>query len=261
MNFHVYSKSDAPKIILIHGTLTPWQMWEEQIKFLRQKYHLTVVALDAHEEDKRSEFISIEQQAAGIEKYCLENYGGEVYAVCGVSMGGAIASIMWRNGVVKIHNLVMDSAPIMPMGGIAAKIMTGNYLSIIRKSKKRDPKTLENFKKHFLPEKYLDSFLKIADNMSEASVRNMISSVCKCELCLGIPHGETRILYLHGTKGTEWFQMRCGAYLKNNYPEARVICFRKTGHCEAAIYKPQKWLEVVDAFLKSGKSNTEQTNE
>ncbi len=250
MNFHVYSKSDAPKIILIHGTLTPWQMWDEQIKHLRNKYHVTVVALDAHEEDNVSEFLSIEQQAAGIEKYCLENYGGEVFAVCGVSMGGSIASIMWRNGIVKIHNLVMDSAPIMPMGKIAAKIMTGNYLSIIRKSKKRHKKTLENFKKHFLPERHLDSFLKIADNMSETSIRNMISSVCKCELCKGIPHGETKILYIHGTKGTEMFQMKCSTHLKKNYPEARIICFRKTGHCEAAIYKPLKWLEVVERFLQ-----------
>ncbi len=250
MNFHVYSKSGAPKIILIHGTLTPWQMWEEQIKHLRNKYHVTVVALDAHEEDTASEFISIELEARQIEKYCLENYGGEVFAVCGVSMGGAIASIMWRNGIVKIHNLVMDSAPIMPMGKIAAKVMTNNYLSIIRKSKKRDPKTLENFKKHFLPEKYLEPFLKIADNMSETSVRNMIYSVCGCELCKGIPHNETRILYIHGTKGTEIFQMKCSTHLKKNYPEAKVICFRKTGHCEAAIYKPLKWLEVVEKFLQ-----------
>lgn len=256
MNFHVYSKSDAPKIILIHGTLTPWQMWEEQLKHMRNKYHVTVVALDAHEEDKASEFMSIEHEAQQIERYCLENYGGEVFAVCGVSLGGAIASIMWRNGVVKIHNLVMDSAPIMPMGKIAAKIMTNNYLSIIRKSKKRDPKTLGNFKKHFLPEKHLEPFLKIADNMSEASVKNMINSVCGCELCKGIPHGETRILYIHGTKGTEAFQMKCGAHLKKNYPEAKIICFRKTGHCEAAIYKPLKWLEVVEKFLQ-GDGNDE----
>ena len=253
MNFHVFSKSGAPKIILIHGTLTPWQIWEEHVKHLRNKYHVTVVSLDAHEEDNISDFISIEQQAAGIEKYCKENYGGEVFAVCGISMGGAIASILWRNGIIKIHNLVMDSAPIVPMGKLPAKIMTSNYLSIIRKSKKRDPKTLRSFSKNFLPEKYLDIFLKIADNMSESSIRNMIDSVCKCELCKGIPHGNTKILYMHGNKGTELFQMKCGAHLKKNYPEANVICFRKMGHCEAMIYKPLIWLEVVEKFLQEKK--------
>lgn len=255
MNFHVYSKSDAPKIVLIHGTLTPWQVWEEQVKHFRNKYHVTVVALDAHEEDNKSEFLSIEQQAAGIEKYCLENYDGEVFAVCGISMGGAIAAVMWRNGIVKIHNLIMDSAPIIPMGKIPAKIMTNNYINIIRKSKKRDKKTLESFKKNFLPEKYLEPFLKIADNMTESSIRNMISSVCKSELCKGIPREETRILYMHGTRGTELFQMRCAALLKKNYPESRVIGFRKMGHCEAAIYKPQIWLKVVGDFLEEKKND------
>jgi len=255
MNFHVYSKSDAPKIILIHGTLTPWQVWDEQIKYFRNKYHVTVVVLDAHEEDKQSEFISIEQQASAIEKYCLENYNGEVFAVCGISMGGAIAAILWRNGIIKIHNLVMDSAPIIPMGSVPAKIMTKNYISIIRKSKKRDTKTLNNFKKNFLPEKYLDSFLKIADNMTETSIRNMISSVCKSELCKGLPREETRILYMHGTRGTELFQMRCAALLKKCYPKTQVIGFRKMGHCEAAIYKPKIWLEVVNNFLEDKKND------
>lgn len=255
MNFHVYSKSDTPKILLIHGVLTPWQVWEEQIKHFRHKYHVTVVALDAHEEDNQSEFLSIEQQASQIEKYCLENYSGEIFAVCGISMGGAIASVLWRNGVVKIKNLIMDSAPLIPMGKIAAKIMTNNYISIIRKSKKREPKTLKNFSKYFLPEKYLDTFLKIADNMSETSIKNMIYSVSTNELCKGIPHGETKILYMHGTRGTELFQMRCAALLKKNYPETRVICFRKTSHCEAAIFKPQKWLEVVERFLEEKKND------
>lgn len=255
MNFHVFSKSDAPRIILIHGTLTPWQIWEEQVKHLRKKYHVTVVALDAHEEDKASEFISIEQQAAQIEKYIKDNYGGEVFAVCGLSMGGAIANIMWRNGAVKIRNLVMDGAPLLPMGELAAKIMTRNYLSIIKKSKKRDPKTLKSFKKNFLPEKYLEPFLKIADNMSESSIKNMLASVCRSELCTGIPHGTARILYIHGTRGTEVFQMKCGAFLKKNYPEARIICFRKMSHCRAAIYKPLKWLEVVEKFLQEEESD------
>ncbi len=251
MTFHTFGNDKNPPVIIIHGTLTPWQIWEKQIEYFKKKYYVIVPALDAHEEDKATEFISIEQQAQQIENYIMDNCNAEVFAVMGISMGGAIANIMWRNGIIGIKNLVMDSAPIMPMGKLAAKIMTKNYIKIINNSKKRDPKTLANFKKHFLPEKYLEPFLKIADNMTETGIRNMIDSVCHSELCMGIPHGETNILYIHGTKGTEFFQMKCGAHLKKHYPEARVICFRKTGHCEAAIYKPEKWLEVVENFLKN----------
>ncbi len=255
MIFHTFGNPDKKAVILIHGALTPWQSLESMYKHFSEKYYVIVPALDGHTEEEKSEFISIEQQAQKIEQYVKENLGGRVYAVCGFSMGGAIASIIWRNGAIKIRKLIMDSAPILPMGKIPAKIMTSNYLTIIHKSQKRHPKTLENFKKDFLPEKYLEPFLRIADNMSDSSIRNMINSVCSCELCKGIPQKEARILYLHGTKGTEFFQKKCGAQLKKFYPDSRVICFKDTGHCEAAIYKPEKWLEIGDAFLSGGNKN------
>ncbi len=255
MIFHTFGNPANKAIILIHGTLTPWQFLEPIYTYFSKKYYVIVPALDGHTVEEASEFVSIEQQAQKIEQYIKENHKGKIYAVCGFSMGGAIASIIWRNGFVKIKRLIMDSAPIMPMGGIPAKIMTSNYLSIVHKSQKRRPKTLENFKKNFLPEKYLEPYLEIADKMSDSSIKNMIGSVCKCELCKGIPHGETKIMYMHGTKGSEFFQMKCGAHLKKFYPEAKVICFRNMGHCEAAIYHPEKWIEVADAFLAEIKKN------
>lgn len=250
MNFHTFGNPANPRIILIHGTLTPWQIWGEQLEHFSEKYHVTAIALDAHEEDKATELTSIQQQAEQIENYITDNYDGEVFALCGISMGGAIAGIIWQNGIVGIKNLIMDSAPILPMGKIPAMVMTNNYLSIIRKSKKRDPKTIENFKKHFLPEKYLDTFLKIADNMSEESVRNMIASVCKFRLSAYIPESETRVLYMHGTKGTEFFQKRCGAFLKKHYPKSEIYCFSGCGHCEAAIYEPEFWALRVEEFME-----------
>lgn len=255
MIFHTFGNPEKKAIILIHGTLTPWQSLKTIYKHFSKNYHVIVPALDGHTGEEASEFISIEQQAQKIEKYIKEKHGGEVFAVCGYSMGGAIASIIWRNGIIKIHNLIMDSAPIMPMGSLPAKVMTNNYLSIIHNSQKRDKKTLDNFKKHFLPEKYLEPFLEIADKMSDSTIRNMISSVCKCELCKGIPHGETKIMYMHGTKGSEFFQMKCGAHLKKHYPEAKVICFRKKGHCEAAIYYPATWIEVAEKFFADKKTD------
>ncbi len=250
MTFHTFGNTSNPHIILIHGTLTPWQIWEEQINFFSEKYYVIVPTLDAHDEEKTSEFVSIEQQAEQIEDYIIDNSNGGVFAVCGISLGGAIAGTLWQNGIIGIENLVMDSAPILPMGKLPAKFMTSSYIKIIRNSKKRDKKTLANFKKNFLPEKYLDTFLKIADNISESSIVNMINSVCGCNLLRNIPEGETRVLYMHGTKGTEFFQKRCGAALKKHYPEAEIYCFRGCKHCEAAIYEPEFWALRVEEFME-----------
>lgn len=248
MTFHTYGELGAPVMVLIHGVLTPWQIWEEHIAHYKDSFRVIAVELDAHDEDKATEFISVQDEAKKIEDYIIEGYDGEVFAVCGLSMGGVIAHEIWKNGRIKIEKLVMDGAPLKAMPKLAISIMTSNYLKIIEKSKQRDPKTLDAFKRDFLPEKHLESFLKIADNMSEGSVRNIVGSACSQTLCTDI-RSDTRVLYMHGTKGNEMVSKKVGKLMKKHYPSARVICFDGYKHCEAAIYKPNEWLKCVDEFL------------
>lgn len=249
MELHVFGDEAKQKIILIHGVLTPWQIWERQIAVLQEAYCVIAVALDAHEEERASTFVSMEQEAKQIEEIYLARFGKEVFAVCGLSMGGAIAHLLWKNQNLKIQRLVMDGAPLVPFGRLLNAIMTKNYLDIIHKSKKRDGKTLENFKRYFLPERYLESFLKIADRMDDASVKNMITSVSTSRLSTDIPSGATKVLFLHGTKGNEVLAMKSAKGLKKYYPETKVVCFQGCTHCYKAIYEPDAWLEVVEAFL------------
>lgn len=249
MNFHIFGEPSNPVIVLIHGVLTPWQIWREQIEHFREHYHVIAVALDAHEEERSSSFISIQDEAEKIENYIIENCGSQVFAVCGLSMGGVIAHQMWINGTFGIQKLIMDGAPLKTVPKLATKIMTNNYLTIIHKSKKRDPKTLESFKKQFLPERYLESYLKIADNMDDDSVRNIVSAAMAHKLRTDMD-SETDVLYIHGTKGNEVVSSKVGKQLKKHYPQYMVICFDGYKHCEAAIYEPQKWLRYVDEFLE-----------
>lgn len=249
MNFHTFGDKKNPAIVLIHGVLTPWQIWGEQIEHFKEKYHVIVPALDAHEEERTSEFISIEDEAAKIEDYVLDNLGGSVYAVCGISMGGAIAHIIWRGGVIGAEKFVLDGAPLVPSGGLLRWIMTHNYINIIIKSKQRDKRILNSFKKNFLPERYLGSYLKIADNMSESSVKSMIGSVCGSRLYTEADTIGAELLFIHGTKGSEMLAKRSAALMKKHYPEATVVRCEGCAHCEAAIYRPSEWIDTVENFL------------
>ena len=143
----------------------------------------------------------------------------------------------------------MDGAPLVPFPRFAEKIMVNNYTKIIRRSKERDPKVLEAFKKNFLPEKYLDSYLKIADLMSDTSIANMVHAANTGNLCKDV-NNQSRILFLHGTKGNEVLSKKAAALMKKSYPETEVICFKGDPHCYKATYEPEKWIEAVDAFLK-----------
>lgn len=249
MQFHVFGKRQNPRVVLIHGMQTPWQIWTAQVTHFCENYCVIVPALSGHEEEAASEFISLEKEARQIEDYCLQDHGRELYAVCGLSMGGAIAHILWKNQKLRIRNLVMDGAPLVPYGGLMRKIMTRQYLTITRKSRKRDRRTLENFKKFFLPEKYLDSFLKIADHMDDQTVKNIVSALSRSQLKSGIPVEETNIVYIHGTRANEFLSKKSSRRLRRLYPKSLIICFKGDAHCQKAIYAPEAWLQAVENVL------------
>lgn len=249
MRFHEFGDKNNPIMLFIHGVLTPWQMWEEQIAFFKERYFLIVPALDSHVEEEPSEYISIAQEAKSIEDYVISHYGNQVYAVCGLSMGGAIANVLFGNQKLHIEHLILDGAPLVPTNALVTGMMTSFYLHIIHKSKKRDPKVLRNFKKYFLPEKYLASFLKFADTMSDSSVKNMLTSVGKSSVCVCGNVHNTRILFLHGTKGNEMLAKISAKRVGKQYPETSVRCFKGYAHGELAIYKANEWIETVNSFI------------
>ncbi len=247
MKFNVFGNRDNPRIILIHGALTPWQIFLEHAEILSRKYCVIVPALDGHD-GTDEEFISIAQQAEKIESYYAENFGSEVFAVCGLSMGGAVTHLLWSGGRLKISNIIMDGAPLVPAGAIACSAMKSSYLSILKGSKSRNKKTLENFKKHFLPEKFLPDYLTFIDRMSEQSLCNVLDSVCKSSLRTDIK-SSAKVLYIHGTTANEVLSKKSARLIKKHYPAASVVCLKGSSHCETAIYSPDRWCSIAEDFF------------
>lgn len=250
MKFHVIGDKNAPKVLLIHGTLTPWTIWQPQVEHFSKKYCVLVPELNAHELKKASEFISIDKEAEEIERYLIDNNYGELFAVCGLSLGGAISHNLWQRGKLSVKNLVLDGAPLVSANIFLNKGMTSNYINIARKSKKRDAKVIENFKKYFLPEKYLNDYLALIDNISESSIRNMIQSVSAKKTFIPNFDKNTNIVYMHGTAVNEYLSKKSVKLIKKHYPNARVITFKGDVHCYKAIYKPDEWISTVEANLK-----------
>ena len=249
MKLHEFGTENQPVMVLIHGVLTPWQIWEPQIKAFQDTYHIFAVALSAHTEEEASEFVSLETEVSAIIQALLAHQVQEIHVLCGLSLGGVIAHEIWKTGTLPIRHLVLDGAPLVPFPLCSGKIMTGNYISIIHKSQNRDPKTLEAFKKNFLPEKYLESFLKIADHMTDSSMRNIILAADTGNLCTTV-NNQSKILFIHGTKGNEIISKKVAKLMKKAYPETQVVCFKGDMHCYKAIYEPEKWISIVRKFCQ-----------
>ncbi len=248
MKLHEFGKENTLVMVLIHGVLTPWQIWLPQIQAFEKDYHIFVVALSAHTEEEPSEFVSLETEVAEILQALRAHGVAEIDALCGLSLGGVIAHEIWKTASLPIKHLILDGAPLVPFPFGSGKFMAKNYVKIIHRSKERDPKVLASFKKNFLPEKYLEGYLKIADFMTDTSMTNIVMAADAGNLCTTVDN-KSRILFLHGTKGNEILSKKVGKLIKKAYPEAEVICFKGDIHCYKAIYEPEKWVEVVKDFL------------
>ncbi|MBQ3969818.1 MAG: alpha/beta hydrolase [Clostridia bacterium] len=254
MIFHTFGNKGSKIIILIHGMLSPWQIWQPAADRFAKDYYVIVPELDAHTEDEASQFHSIENEAEQIKDYLQKHCGTKVFAVCGLSMGGRIAAVLAGDPEVAADCLVLDGAPLMPVPGVLKNIMKNSYLNIIRKSKKRDPKVIDSFKRNFLPEKHLENYLKIADNMEEQSVINIIDSVFS-EFEFKKYDESCKILFMHGTKGNESVSKKAAIKLKSVNPQTEIRCYKGYAHARLACFEEEKWIDEVCGFINDKKIN------
>lgn len=247
MLVHKFVDGNKPTMVLVHGVLTPWQIWTPQIDSFRPHYNIYAIALNAHTEETASEFISISAEAEEIIAY-FENSGiHTIDVLCGLSLGGKIAHEIWKSGRLRIHNLIMDGAPLAACPKFAVKSMIKSYKNIIHQSKERNKKVIANFPK-FLPEKYWTPYLKIADLFTDNSIENICNSVFAGGKIVGVDN-QSRILFIHGTKPNEILSRRSAKLMKKYYPITRVVCFQGDAHCHKVFFQPEKWTAVVQDFL------------
>ena len=248
MIFHTFGDESNKKIMFLHGVLTPWQIWEDAISAFEKEYFVIVPELDGHTEEEKTIFESVEKEADQIEEYIRGKCDGELYMLAGLSMGGRIAYVVAGRQGIRIENLVLDGAPLMKMPSILIKVMEGNYKSIIKKSKAREPKVLRSCEKDFLPKRFIEDYLKIADNMEESSISNILKSVFT-DLEFKELKNVEKIFFLHGTKGNESVSRKAAIKMKEVNPHTTIKVYKGYAHAELACFESEKWVEDVRGLI------------
>ena len=248
MIFHTYGNKESKAIVLIHGMLTPWQIWNIAVKKFSEEYYVIVPELDAHTEETPSVFNSVEEEAEKISEYIMDELNGQVFLLAGLSMGGRIAATLAKNEDIKIMNLVLDGAPLAKMNGLMKAVLKTNYRTIINKTKQRDAKLMEQAKRDFLPEEMLPYYIKIAENMIMESIDNVIDSVFS-DFVITKYASDMKILFMHGTKGNESVSRKCAIKMKSMNTQTEIRSYEGMAHAELACFKPEQWVKEVEAFI------------
>lgn len=241
-----YGNASKPKIILIHGFQSPWQVWEHYIEHFKGRFHIIVPIITGHNPEEKEDFISFADTARQLEDWYISRYGNEVHAVFGMSMGGVLTATLWQNGRLKISKLIADGSPLASPNNLVRQYMKSFYLSVTHKVQRRDKKTLKQACS-ICPEQYLDSFISMLDNMSDNTIINCISGITDFKLSPDNP--QTELYYFHGTAMNEMLAKKSAKLISKHYPNAAIRCFKGKFHCENSLFYPEVMIKELERIF------------
>lgn len=109
-----FGQQNSDVIMLLHGGgLSRWN-YREVAKLLAERYHVVLPVLDGHA-DSDAPFTTIEDNAAGLISYVDTHFGGQVFAVAGLSLGGQVAAEMLSQRKDICRYALIESALVKPM--------------------------------------------------------------------------------------------------------------------------------------------------
>lgn len=250
MKFHIFGNKQNRAMILIHGMIQPWQVWQPAIDHFSKTCCVIVPELDGHTQDEATEFVSVWKEAELIKDYLTENFGGKVFAICGLGMGGRIAAILGDMKDLSTEFLILDGAPLTSQGRVVKGLMKKLFKVLITKTKQRDPAAIEKRENPFVPERCFDSYLKVIDNMSETSLNSMIDTTYRK---FEIPEYDKscKIMVMHGTQKSESLSKKSAIKMKRKNPQARLRMFEGYDQNQLACFDEKRWIAEVSAFLSA----------
>ena len=116
-----YGQQNADVILLLHGGGLSWWNYRGVAKLLAEKCHVVLPVLDGHA-DSDAPFTTIEENAARLISYIDTNFGGQVLAIGGLSLGGQVAVEMLSQRPDICRYALLESALVKPMKLTAALI-------------------------------------------------------------------------------------------------------------------------------------------
>lgn len=246
-----FGNEEKEKIILIHGFQSPYQVWDDYIKYYEKNYHIIVPILQGHNIKVKDNFSSFKDCVKEIEDYYISRYGYDVYAIFGMSMGGIIAANIWQSNRLNIKNIIFDGSPLVSYPKIMKSYFVNFYLNVTHKSQQRDKKTIEQAINSIISEDKLEEFLQVLDNMSDITIKNYLNEWANYKLPKDIDKTKTKVYYYHGTKLNEILAKKTARYLKKYYPiNSKIICFKGKSHCEVSLMRPKEMIKELDKILK-----------
>lgn len=258
MKVYEFGDRDKPVLLLLPGTCFTWDgNFGHVIEGLKEHFLVACVSYDGFDETEQTEFSSMLEETEKIEDYVKKQYGGEVHAAYGCSLGGSFVGLLISRRNIKIHHGIIGSSDMDQAGTLKAGVLTKLAMPIIYNFIQNggfQSRLMQRFydkrmiKRGEYGEKMMQMMgigVKDLSFITKKSVQNQFYSDMVTALPEKIDVPGTTIHVFYALKMGEKYRERYEKYFKK--PDMIEVDLE---HEELLILYPEKWIaKVIETVL------------
>lgn len=255
MKYHEFGDKDLPPILLIHGGGSSWWNYLRQARILSEKYRVILPTLNGHGEEYQLDYVSTEDSALEILDFIKENYGGKVFAIGGVSLGGQIAmELLSLDGDIA-EKVIIDGSLCISQPKLAkisifmvrpfGKLMFSKFSCKLQLGMMN-----KIYPKLAYPEEIKDYYL---EDLPRTPIKTLVTIyktyMGRYKLKDTISDSKAQVLYIYGEKELNCVKASAKLF-QQLHPNTILYEAKGYNHGYLSAYLPQEWIDLVEPFLK-----------
>ncbi|UVF02164.1 alpha/beta fold hydrolase [Streptococcus equinus] len=228
-------------IIMLHGGGLSWWQYQAQMDLLCENYHVIVPILDGHA-GSDADFTSIEDNAKRLLDYIDKTYGGSVFLIAGLSLGGQILLEMLALRKDICQYAIVESAAIIPdklTAGLVAPLFSMSFPLIKKKWFAKMQFRYLGIRADLFEHYYEDTVKLSKQNLIAFTKASSLYQVKK-----NLKNSLARVRIIVGEKETK--KMHASArYLHDLLPDSRLEIKAGLAHGQYAINQPDLYVKEL----------------
>lgn len=228
-------------IVLLHGGGFSWWQYQAQMDLLCENYHVVLPILDGHA-GSDADFTSIEDNAKRLLDYIDKTYGGSVFLIAGLSLGGQILLEMLALRKDICQYAIVESAAIIPdklTAGLVAPLFSMSFPLIKKKWFAKMQFCYLGIRADLFEHYYGDTVKLSKQNLIAFTKASSLYQVKK-----NLKNSLARVRIIVGKKETK--KMHASArYLHDLLPDSRLEIKAGLAHGQYAINQPDLYVKEL----------------
>ena len=236
-----FGQRNTDVVILLHGGGLSWWNYRDVATRLAERYHVVIPVLDGHA-DSDVPFTTIEDNAARLISYIDANFGGQVLAISGLSLGGQIAVEVLSQCPDICRYALIESALVKPSKLTAALIGPAFGMSYGLIKQKWFAKLQADYLG--IPKSLFDDYFRDTCKISKADMIAFLKANSLYTIKPSLSETTAKVMIVAGTK--EQKSIRDSAKLiHETIPGSSMEILPGLRHGELSLNKPERYVQML----------------